>query len=80
MCVVLGRVGLGLAVVLGCGLVELGVELSEGVGLVGESGMGVNVGGYGDVGVAEEFFDGDQWYSGFDQKGRAGVPEIMGAP
>jgi hypothetical protein len=59
------------------GFVELGVTLLEGVGLVGESGVGVDVRGDGDVGVAEGFLDGDQGDAGLDAQGRAGVPEIV---
>jgi hypothetical protein len=39
--------------------------------------VGVDVRGDGDVGVAEEFLYGDQRDAGFDEQGRAGVPEIM---
>ena len=75
----LGCGGLGAALGLGCyvgrstapglavGFVELGVELFEGFGLVGQSGVGVDVRGDGDVGVAEEFLDGDQGDAAFDE-------------
>lgn len=59
------------------GLVELGVELLEGVGLVGEPGVGVDVRGYGDVGVAEELLHGDQGDAGLYEQGRAGVSEVV---
>ena len=59
--------------------VELGVESADGVGLVGQAGVRVDVRGDGDVGVAEEFLDGDQWHTGFDQQRRAGVSEVVEA-
>ena len=45
--------------------------------LVGETGVGVDVRGDGDVGVAEELFHGDERHAGFDEQGRAGVSEIV---
>jgi hypothetical protein len=61
------RVGGATSAGLVLGFVELFIELLECVGLVGESGVGVDVGGDGDVGVAEEFLDGDQGDAGLDE-------------
>lgn len=57
--------------------IELLVELAEGVGLVGQARMGVDVRGNGDVGMPEELLDGHKRYAGFDQECGAGVSEIM---
>lgn len=61
------------------GLVELVVEGAEGVGLVGQAGVGVRVRGDHDVGVAEEFLDGDQGDAAFDEQGGAAVSEVVEA-
>ena len=64
----------------GLRLGELAIELLEGVGLVGQAGVGVDVCGDGDVGVPEKFFHSDERDAGLDEQGRAGVSEIVGAP
>jgi hypothetical protein len=42
--------------------------------------VGVNLGGDGDVGVAQEFLDRDQLDSLLQEQGGACVAKVMGAP
>ena len=49
----------------------------DGVVLEAESDVGVGVSGDAYVGVAEEFFDGDQFDALFEQECGAGVPEVV---
>lgn len=61
------------------GAVERGAEGVDGVALEAESDVGVNGGGDADVGVAEEFFDHDEFDPLFQEQGCGRVPEVVEA-
>ncbi|GGT26490.1 hypothetical protein GCM10010222_80370 [Streptomyces tanashiensis] len=67
-----------------CGLgafraVERGAEGVDGVSLEAESDVGVDGGGDADVGVAEEFFDDDEFDALFQEQGGGGAAEAVEA-
>jgi hypothetical protein len=60
-------------------VVECLAEGFDGLVLEAESDVGVDLGGDGDVGVAEEFFDRDEFDALFQEQGGAGVAQVMEA-
>ncbi len=71
-------VGLGGGGDLGCG--EGVAEGFDGLVLEAEADVGVNLGGNGNVGMAEQLLDHNEVDALFQEQGGAGVAQVMSAP